>query len=79
MDNSNGKPTLLTMAEVVAYLHLSRATILNHVKSGRLKCMKPGKVYRFRLADIEAFLDSSLVAREDVPCGQEVSEDDTGR
>lgn len=49
---------LLTVEEAANYFRVSRFTIYNWVKSGLLRGLKLGGVFRFRSEDIEEFLKS---------------------
>lgn len=46
------------MEEAANYFRVSRFTIYNWVKSGLLRGLKLGGVFRFRSEDIEEFLKS---------------------
>ena len=47
---------LLTIAEVAAYLKLSRRTAWRWCKSGRLPAVKIGHQWRISQSDLEAFI-----------------------
>ena len=50
---------LLTTAEVAAYLQVSRGTVSQWVKTGKIPVTKVGALNRFRQADIDAWLKES--------------------
>lgn len=47
----------ITVPEVAKMLRLSRQTIYNFVRDGKLPCFKIGTKVRFRRADIEALMN----------------------
>jgi len=51
---------LLTVAQVSAMLQVSEAWVRDHStrKNPRLKCVKVGKLLRYRVEDIEEFISS---------------------
>lgn len=51
-----GVEHLLTVDEVAAQLRVQRATVYEWLKSGSLRGLKAGRVWRIRPADVEAFL-----------------------
>lgn len=55
---------MLTVDEVAAYFRVSKYTVYNWVRAGKLKVLRAGGVFRFRLDDIEEFVteDDSEVA-----------------
>ncbi len=48
---------ILTVEEVSKYLKLHKATIYKMAMAGRIPASKVGKVWRFKRAKIEAWLD----------------------
>lgn len=50
---------LLTMEEVVEELGVSRSTLQNYIRAGRLTTFKPGKERRAFRRDVEALRDGS--------------------
>ena len=52
----------LTNREAQSYLGLSKATLARYRASGRLPYSKLGNAVYYRLADVEALLDSHTVA-----------------
>lgn len=56
------KDPLLTPEQVADRLHISRLTIGNWLRSGKLKGVKVGRLWRVRERDLEAFLEQG---RED--------------
>jgi excisionase family DNA binding protein len=48
---------LLTTEEAADYLHLSPWTLRHWVLDERIRCVRLGRLVRFRLADLEAFID----------------------
>ena len=55
---------LLTTEDVAAWLKLSRVTVWRKVREGEIPALKPGKNYRFRRQDIEAYLARYAVRPE---------------
>ena len=55
--------TLLTRAEAAAYLGLKEQTLATWASNKRygLKYIKAGRCVRYRVADLEAFLDARTV------------------
>ena len=70
MDDQDGnqEKALWTTEEVAAYLQVSKGTVKQWVKFGRIPVTKVGSLNRFRRGDIDAWLkDSSRPAElEDV-------------
>jgi excisionase family DNA binding protein len=50
------KDPVLTPEQVAERLHISRLTIGNWLRSGKLKGVKVGRLWRVRERDLEAFL-----------------------
>ena len=56
---------LLTTVEVATYLQVSKGTVSQWVKTGKIPVTKVGALNRFRRSDIDAWLkDSSRPATE---------------
>lgn len=53
---------LMTLEEVVAYLGLSKRWIYEQARTGALPAMLIARTYRFRLADVDAFVDGFRVS-----------------
>ena len=51
------KDPLLTPEQVAERLHISRLTIGNWLRSGKLKGVKVGRLWRVRESDLDAFLE----------------------
>jgi excisionase family DNA binding protein len=52
-------PTILTKQEAADYLRCTTRYVERVVKQGRLRAYRPtGKLWRVRLSDLEAFLES---------------------
>ena len=49
---------LLTTEEAASVLNLSPWTLRHWVLDQRIRCMRLGRLVRFRLADLEAFIDA---------------------
>jgi excisionase family DNA binding protein len=47
---------LYTPEEVAARLHLSRLTVMDHLRAGRLKGVKVGRFWRITEEDLAAFI-----------------------
>jgi excisionase family DNA binding protein len=48
---------LWSIAETAEYLHMSKDTIADWIKAGRLKASRIGRFWRIRPQDVEAFID----------------------
>jgi excisionase family DNA binding protein len=61
----------LSLSETARLLNVSERTIHRWIQDGRLPAYKPGRAYRFRMSDIEAFLEERrgvpLAEREPTP------------
>jgi len=57
------KPSLLTRAEAAAYLGLKAQTLATWASAHRygLKYIKAGRCVRYRVSDLEAFLDARTI------------------
>lgn len=55
-----GDPTLMDVRDAARYLRVSEITVRRYTNSGALKCVRIGGRHerRFRLADLEAFLEA---------------------
>ncbi len=51
--------SLMTLAEVAAYLRLSKDTVYRMASSGRLPASKVGSQWRFRRGDVDQWLDKN--------------------
>jgi excisionase family DNA binding protein len=49
--------TFLTTAEVIDYLHVNLRTVYRLLKAGELPAFRVGRQWRFRRADVDAWLD----------------------
>jgi excisionase family DNA binding protein len=57
-------PTILTKQEAADYLRCTTRYVERVVRQGRLKAYRPtGKLWRVRLSDLEAFLESGATNR----------------
>jgi excisionase family DNA binding protein len=54
------KDPLLTPEQVAERLHISRLTIGNWLRSGKLKGVKVGRLWRVRESDLETFLQGGV-------------------
>jgi len=52
---------ILTPDQVAEMLQMHPFTILGYIKEGKLRAARLGRVYRIKEADVNAFLESSLV------------------
>ena len=52
---------LMTLDDVVDYLGLSKRWLYGQARTGALPAMLIARTYRFRLADVDAFLDGFRV------------------
>jgi excisionase family DNA binding protein len=48
---------LLTVTEAADYLRVSKSAIYSWVEKGRLPCLRAGSGLRFRLSDLDAWLE----------------------
>jgi len=68
--------TFLSLSETARLINVSERTIHRWIQDGRLPAYKPGRAYRFRMSDIEAFLEERrgipLAEREPLEPGIEV-------
>src|SRR5215216_2832940 len=68
--------TFLSLSETARLINVSERTIHRWIQDGRLPFYKPGRAYRFRMSDIEAFLEERrgipLAEREPLEPGIEV-------
>lgn len=48
---------LLTSKEVASILKVTTRSISNYVKNGQLKAVRIGKVLRFEVSEVEAFIE----------------------
>jgi excisionase family DNA binding protein len=55
------KPALLDSHEAAILLKISPATLQRLARAGRIPALKIGKLWRFRKADLDAWLDSQLI------------------
>jgi excisionase family DNA binding protein len=66
----------MSLSETARLLNVSERTIHRWIQDGRLPFYKPGRAYRFRMSDIEAFLEERrgipLAEREPLDPGIEV-------
>lgn len=51
---------LLSVDDVCSYLGVSRYYVYDQVRLGRLRCARIARQLRFRLADIDAFVEQNL-------------------
>jgi excisionase family DNA binding protein len=47
-------------AQVAEYLQLHRETVMDHLRSGKLRGRKVGKVWRVTESDLQAFIDAHI-------------------
>ena len=50
---------LLTVDDLVALLRVKKSWIYDEVEAGRLACLRLGRQLRFRVADVEAYLQAA--------------------
>ena len=53
-----GHPDLLTPAEVVDWLRVTRRSVYEWIRTGRLPALRAGGRWRIRREDVEAFVRS---------------------
>jgi excisionase family DNA binding protein len=56
---------LMTLAEVAAYLRLSKDTVYRMASGGRLPASKVGSQWRFRKGDVDQWLDKNKNVSQD--------------
>lgn len=56
---------LMTLAEVAAYLRLSKDTVYRMASRGKLPASKVGSQWRFRRDDVEQWLETHKNVRRD--------------
>jgi excisionase family DNA binding protein len=54
-----GESQLLTPQQVANRLQISRWTVLSHLRSGRMRGTKAGRLWRIPLEEVQAFLERS--------------------
>jgi len=54
---ARNEETFLSLSETARLINVSERTIHRWIQDGRLPAYKPGRAYRFRMSDIEAFLE----------------------
>lgn len=59
-----GLSELLGVPQVAAYLGLHRVTVTEFAREGKLPAFKVGREWRFRITDIEAWVEERRQARE---------------
>jgi excisionase family DNA binding protein len=57
-----GRPTLLTAAEVAAVLQVKEGTVREHTRRGLIPCVRIGRLVRYDAADLEAYIESAKEA-----------------
>ena len=63
-DSALTREDLLTTDEAAAFLKISPATLQRLARAGRIPAVKVGKLWRFRKAALDAWLDSQLILLE---------------
>ena len=66
--------TLLTKSEVAKHLKISERKVDYLRQEGQLQCVKIGRSIRFRLEDVEAFLENRLTVSTATKCPQALTE-----
>jgi excisionase family DNA binding protein len=71
IETDRNEDAFLSLSETARLLNVSERTIHRWIQDGRLPAYKPGRAYRFRMSDIEAFLEerrgAPLAEREPTP------------
>jgi excisionase family DNA binding protein len=52
----SGKDTVLSTAEAINYLRISRPTYLKYIRQGRIKAVKAGSGWKVLLSELNRFL-----------------------
>jgi excisionase family DNA binding protein len=61
----NGNATILTKQQAALYIQATPRFLERMVKAGRLTALRPtAKLWRVRLSDLEAFLESGATRKE---------------
>lgn len=63
---------LLNVKQVARYLQLKESTIYSWAQDGKIPAIKIGRTWRFRRADLDAWLERHLKAEEEA--GEAVAE-----
>lgn len=66
-DATDFRARLMTVDEVCDYLGLSRDFVYDQVRYGALRCSRIARQLRFRLADVDAFVDQHTVGSTTYP------------
>ncbi len=67
MGGMGGDDRLLTVNEVAESLRVSTMTVYRMLKSGQLPATRVGRSYRFRLSDVERYLEQGRVEPDPGP------------
>jgi excisionase family DNA binding protein len=54
---------LLTVDDLVALLQVKKSWVYDEVEAGRLHCLRLGRQLRFRVGDVEAYLQAAGTGR----------------
>ena len=65
LGGANHMDNLMTLAEVAAYLRLSKDTVYRMASRGKLPASKVGSQWRFRRDDVEQWLETHKNVRRD--------------
>lgn len=57
---------LLTVDDVCAFLSVSRDFVYDEVRHGRLRASRIARQLRFRIHDVDAFVDAHLLTEPDL-------------
>lgn len=63
---------LYTVSDIADKLHITRRTIYNHMKDGKLQGTKIGQYWYFTEAEIQEFLNSGTRERKSAPKSNEL-------
>ena len=61
----DGNNRLLNMYEVCSLLGIKKAALYNYCKWKQITCVKIGKLNRFRMSDIQDFINRRIVEKVD--------------
>lgn len=67
---------LLTTEQVAGILQVHPFTVLKYIKTGKIKAIKLGRVWRIRESDVEAFLEERSMASKEQKTSTEIKEID---
>lgn len=61
------RPSFLDASSVAEFLGVSRRWVMEHTRSGDLPALRLGKVFRYKMSAIEAWLEGQDAKRQRIP------------